>query len=258
MRIDYFFLPAFAALVFACGGRGDGDTAVASATDAASALGSPAQDDAAEFESLFDGASLDAHWHTYGGGDVGAAWAIAEDGGSFHLDAAEKDADGHVVGGGDIVTDASFDAYELILEWRIADCGNSGIIYNVTESEEYPYPWMTGPEMQILDDTCHPDAKIRTHRAGDLYDMVEGDSTAVRPAGEWNEARLVVRDGRVEHHLNGVRMVGYANEGEAWEAMIAESKFAEMPGFGKTTGGRIALQDHGDEVHFRNVRVREL
>ena len=254
MRLEYFFLPGFAALVFACGGR---DTEqVDAASVGAGAEGTPAT--GSDFEPLFDGESLDAHWHAYGGGDVGEAWKIADDGGAFYLDAAAKDGDGHVVGGGDIVTDASFDEYELALEWRISECGNSGVIYNVTESEEYATPWMTGPEMQILDNACHPDAKIVTHRAGDLYDMIAGDSTAVKPAGEWNEARLVVHDGRVEHYLNGTLTASYANTGEDWTAMIAASKFAEMPGFGKTTGGRIALQDHGDEVWFREVRVREL
>ena len=253
MRTEYLLLPAFAALVFACGGRPT-EAEATPATDAAR-LGAHGQ--AGDFEPLFDGESLDAHWHAYGGGDVGAAWRIADDGEAFYLDASAK-TDGRIDGGGDIVTDATFDEYELALEWRIAECGNSGVIYNVTESEEYPYPWMTGPEMQILDNACHPDAEIVTHRAGDLYDMIAGDSTTVRRAGEWNEARLVVREGQVEHYLNGTLMASYANVGEEWTSMIAESKFAEMPGFGKATGGRIALQDHGDEVWFRDVRVREL
>lgn len=253
MRFEPLILPAFAALVFACGGRGDSDAGV----DAAALGGAQAPAADSGFVALSGTGDLDEHWHAYGGGDVGAAWTLADDGESFYLDASAKQ-DGRIVGGGDIVTDEAFDEYELQLEWKISDCGNSGVIYNVVEDERYGYAWMTGPEMQVLDNGCHPDAKIRTHRAGDLYDMVEGDSTAVRPAGEWNRARLTVRDGRVSHYLNGVEMVSYANSGPEWQAMIANSKFAEMPGFGKSTGGRIALQDHGDEVWYRNVRVRPL
>ncbi len=246
MRPERLLLPAFAALVLACGGR-DEATADVDATDV------PVE--ANDWQPLFDGKST-AGWHKYGGEPVGEAWQVDADG-NLTLDVTNKGEHG-VVGGGDIVTDADYDNYELELEWKIADCGNSGIIYNVVEEDGLDTPWRTGPEMQVLDNSCHPDAKIYKHKAGDLYDLVAGDSLMVKPAGEWNTARLVNRAGAVEHWLNGKQMVVYNNTGEGWKQMIAASKFKDMPRFGEATSGKIALQDHGDQVWYRNIRVREL
>ncbi|MBO6518364.1 MAG: DUF1080 domain-containing protein, partial [Bacteroidia bacterium] len=135
---------------------------------------------------------------------------------------------------------------------------NSGIIYNVVESDEYDYVWQTGPEMQILDNTCHPDAKIETHRAGDLYDMIECKYVNVNPAGQWNRVRLKIDNGKVEHWLNGRKLVAFEMFNDNWTQMIANSKFKDMPDFGKARKGRISLQDHGDKVWFRNIKIREL
>ncbi len=208
---------------------------------------------------LFDGRSL-ASWHPYGKTDQptpGAAWKVNSEEGFFYLDNSTK-VDGRITGGGDIITDDSYESYELSLEWRIDSCGNSGIIYNVLETPEYDYPWLTGPEMQILDNDCHPDAKYPDHRAGDLYDLVAVREQTVRPAGEWNEIRLVNRAGNIEHWQNGVNVVSYDMNQPAWKTMVAESKFKDMPDFGTSKTGRISLQDHGDRVSFRNVKIRKL
>ena len=208
-----------------------------------------------EWTNLLADGSLDA-WHRYGEDEPGAAWKIDEEG-ALYLDTSNKGEHG-VEGGGDLVTDESYDNYELELEWKIGECGNSGLIYNIVESDDYDYPWQTGPELQILDNSCHPDAKITTHRAGDLYDMITAEPENVKPAGEWNSIRLVVNDGYVEHWQNGAKVVSYTAEGEPWEAMIANSKFKDMADFGSSTSGKIALQDHGDPVWFRNIRIRDL
>ena len=252
MRLDYFLLPAFAVLVFACGGSGTDADRVEDSGTVMDEIGT----DASDWKVLFDGSSLEA-WRNYGADTLGSAWKIDAVDNSLYLDVSDKSS-WQTNNGGDIITRESYDDYELELEWKIGDCGNSGIIYNVTEDEAYDYVWRTGPEMQILDNSCHPDAKIYTHRAGDLYDMIAGDSTAVKAAGNWNKVRLVNRDGSVEHWMNGQKVVEYTNTGDEWAERIADSKFAEMPGFGKTTGGHIALQDHGDPVWFRNIRIREL
>ncbi|MEM8710087.1 MAG: DUF1080 domain-containing protein [Planctomycetota bacterium] len=202
---------------------------------------------------LFNGEDFTG-WHTYGKESVGRAWKVVD--GTMHLDAASK-AGWQTNEGGDIVTDAAYANYELELDWKIGECGNSGIIYNVHEAPEFDYPWRTGPEMQVLDNTCHPDGKIPTHRAGDLYDMVSVAEENVNPAGEWNHVKLVVTDGWVEHWLNGKLQVAYPNEGPEWEAMIADSKFKNFPRWGTFTSGQISLQDHGDPVWYRNVRLRQ-
>ncbi|MGB1243276.1 MAG: 3-keto-disaccharide hydrolase, partial [Chitinophagales bacterium] len=160
--------------------------------------------------------------------------------------------------GGDILTNEQYENFELTLEWKIQACGNSGIFYNVVESSEYDAVWRTGPEMQVLDNVCHPDAKYPKHRAGDLYDLISCKYETVKPAGNWNQARIVSKNGKVEYWLNGRKLVSFEMFTPEWEAMIAKSKFKDMPGFGMAKKGYIALQDHGDEVWYRNLKVRGL
>ncbi|EOZ93202.1 putative secreted glycosyl hydrolase [Indibacter alkaliphilus LW1] len=207
-----------------------------------------------EWVDLFDGQSFDG-WKKYGGGDVGKAWKIQDE--TIFLDAANKE-NWEAGDAGDIVTVEEFENFHFQLEWKIAENGNSGIIFLVHESEEYSYPWMTGLEMQILDNDGHPDAKIVTHRAGDLYDLIESSEETVKPLGEWNLAEIIVNQGELELHLNGVMVVSTSLWTAEWEEMVAGSKFKDMPGFSKYKKGKIALQDHGDEVWFRNIRIKQL
>lgn len=215
-----------------------------------------ASEKTAGWKLLFDGKTLNG-WHSYGKQTCGSDWIVQDE--AIYLN-AQKNPEGHwqTKDGGDIVTADAFDNYELRLEWKIAPCGNSGIIYNVTEDpSKYQYVWQTGPEMQVLDNACHPDAMIQKHRAGDLYDLIACKYETVKPAGQWNKVRLINRNGKVEHWLNGRKLVEVDMTGEAWKKLIAGSKFSEMPDFGKTTGGKIALQDHGDRVWFRNIKIRQ-
>ena len=136
--------------------------------------------------------------------------------------------------------------------------GNSGIIYHVLEEDQYEHVWHTGPEMQILDNDRHRDGKIEKHRAGDLYDLIECTTVTVNPPNQWNQVRLISNDGHVEHWLNGQKVVAYNMNDASWKVLIEGSKFREMPDFGSSKKGYIALQDHGDRVWFRNIKIRSL
>lgn len=208
----------------------------------------------AEWTPLFDGNTF-AGWAKYGGGAVGKAWKIEN--GELYLDAANK-AGWQTGDGGDIVTAEEYENFHFKYEWKIAANGNSGVIFLVHESPEYSYPWQTGPEMQVLDNAGHPDAKIVSHRAGDLYDLIVSSQETVKPAGEWNQAEIRINKGKLDFFLNGVNIVSTQLFTPEWEALIAKSKFKSMPGFGKYSKGKIALQDHGDVVHYRNLVIKKL
>ncbi len=208
----------------------------------------------AKWIKLFDGKTTNG-WKTYAKDSIGSAWKV-EDGVLF-LDAkAKKELK---LGGGDIIHERSFENFHLRLEWKVSKNGNSGIIFWAqNDPAKYKAVWHTGPEMQVLDNGGHPDAKIRKHRAGDLYDLIEGPDTAVKPVGEWNKAEIMSKNGTLELKLNGVTTVKTTYGDDAWFNMIANSKFKTMPGFGKVFSGHIALQDHGDDVWFRNIEIKEL
>lgn len=207
------------------------------------------------WELLFNGTDL-AGWHKYGGEPAGSAWKVEE--GSLTLDPSTKDG-WQIQGGGDIVTDKVFGDFHLSLEWKIAQNGNSGIVFYIQEDTVlYNHTWKTGPEMQVLDNAGHPDAQIEKHRAGDLYDLIACSEESVKPFGEWNLAEIKSEGGQLNFWLNGVNVVSTTLWDEAWQNLIAGSKFADMPGFGTFREGRIGLQDHGDQVWYRNVKIRGL
>jgi len=208
----------------------------------------------AKWTPLFDGKTF-AGWSKYGGGEVGKAWKIEN--GAMYLDAANK-ATWQKGDAGDIVTNEEYENFHFKYEWKIAPNGNSGVIFLVHESEEYPYPWQTGPEMQVLDNVGHKDAKIISHRAGDLYDLIVSSQETVKPAGEWNQAEIRINKGKLDLFLNGVNIVSTQLFTPEWKALIAKSKFKNMPGFGTFSKGKIALQDHGDVVHYRNLMIKKL
>lgn len=158
--------------------------------------------------------------------------------------------------GGDIVTRAEYGDFELELDWRIAAGGNSGVFYRATEAHGAIYE--SAPEMQVLDDALHRDGQSPLTSAGANFGLYPAVPRAVRPAGEWNRALLFVQGNSVEHWLNGVRVVHYTLGSDDWAAKVAASKFAQWPAYGRAPKGRIGLQDHGDLVEFRNVRIREL
>ncbi|QEK52272.1 DUF1080 domain-containing protein [Pedobacter aquae] len=191
-------------------------------------------------------------WHTYGKAETGAAWTV-EDGVLHFKPVADK------AQRGDLATDKDYANFHLKLEWKVAKNANSGIMFNVLEdAKKYPQPYLTGPEMQVLDNDGHPDAKIFKHRAGDLYDLIPCSKETVKPAGEWNKAEIISNNGKLEFYLNGVKVVSTTMWDDAWNKMVAASKFKSMPDFGKFKSGKIVLQDHGDEVWFKNIMIKAL
>ena len=211
--------------------------------------------DSADWVSLFDGKTTTG-WHNYGKTTIGEAWKVAD--GVLYLDTTKKEG-WQTGGGGDIVTEKEYENFHLKLEWKIAANGNSGIIFFIHEdSIQNKYAWNTGPEMQVLDNNGHPDAKIIKHRAGDLYDLISSSKETVKPAGEWNLAEIVVNNNQLKLFLNGTNIVSTSLWDDNWKKLIAGSKFKDMKEFGTYKKGKIALQDHGDMVWYRNIRIKEL
>lgn len=247
--------------MWACGGRGSGggvdgegggggiehggDTGPAGETGAREAPVNQltAEEKAAGWRLLLDG-TPDA-WRGYRRDDVPGGWSVV--GGTLALTPGAD--------GGTLITREQFADFELALEWKVAEGGNSGVFYRATEAERAPY-W-TGPELQVLDNAGHPDGRTPETTAGANYGLHAPVRDVTRPAGEWNHVRIVVRGASVEHWMNGVRIVVYELWTDEWRAAVAATKFAEWPGYGMAAAGHVGLQDHGDPVWFRNIRIRE-
>jgi hypothetical protein len=230
--MDLRIIAAFAAI--ACATRAPMQDAPNTLTPAERAAG---------WQLLFDGRST-AGWRGFKQDSMPAGWQV--------LDGALT----RVGPGGDIVTESEFENFELTLDWNVAPGGNSGIFYRVSDAGGAVYE--TGPEMQVLDDERHADGKSRLTSAGSNFGLYPAPAGAVRPAGAWNRARIVVRGSHVEHWLNGQKVVDYELGSAEWEARVQGSKFRQWPGYGRAARGRIALQDHGDRVAFRNIKIRVL
>ena len=183
-------------------------------------------------------------------------WAIED--GTLHVIGSNK---GEAGGGGDLLYDKKFRNFELSLEWKVSEGGNSGIFYLAQEIPGEPV-WKSAPEMQILDNAKHPDAKLGVdgnRAAGSLYDLIPGDMKAVKPAGEWNLVKVMVYKGTVVHYVNGKQVLEYHLWTEDWKKMVLNSKFKDYEWFLNTAEeGYIVLQDHGDDVWFRNIMIKEL
>jgi hypothetical protein len=195
------------------------------------------------FVLLFDGRQPDA-WRGYKlDGMPAQGWTVRDA-------ALVHEAGG---GGGDLVTRDEYGDFDFRFSFRVAAKANSGVMWHVTEANETSF--MSGPEFQVLDDLgSKPSAK---HAVGALYDLVAPQGARVLPAGAWNDARILVHEGRIRFWLNGVQVVDAPGRGAEWDTMVANSKFKDWP-FGKAARGRLCVQDHGDEVAFRNLRVKAL
>lgn len=205
---------------------------------------------------LFDGTST-AGWRGYGKEKFPETGWVIEDGALKCVGSRAGEAGGG--GGGDIIYDKKFKDYRLKLEWKISEGGNSGIFYLAQESTD-PI-WKTAPEMQVLDNVKHPDAllgKDGNRKAGSLYDLIPAVPQNTKPAGEWNEVEIMIYQGTVVHKQNGETVLEYHLGTPDWNKLISESKFKDMPAFGKYGEGYIGLQDHGNNVWYRNIRILEL
>jgi len=206
------------------------------------------------FTPLFDGKTTNG-WHTYGKTGIGKSWKMEN--GLLHLDASKK-ADWQTADGGDIVTDNEYDNFYLKVEWKISRAGNSGIMFYVKEDPKYEYAWHTGPETQVADNKENEDGKLIKHRAGDLYDLISLSKEVVKPAGVWNKTEVIANNGKLDIVVNGEKVISTTLWDDNWKKLVAGSKFKEWPDFGTFRKGRIALQDHGADVWFRNVEIKKL
>lgn len=208
-----------------------------------------------EWVILFDGTSLDA-WKGYLQDEVPEGWNIRD--GALFFDPPEVRREGVNY---NLVSRDTFTDFVLSIEWQISDGGNSGIFWGVYEDPKYGQPYETGPEIQVLDNSGHPDAKNgTTHQAGALYDMVAPSEDLTLPVGKWNRTLITVnhKTGKGSVELNGKPIVEFPLANAAWDAMVAKSKFAGWEGFAKYQTGKIGLQDHGDPVAFRNIKIKPL
>ncbi|MEM9365792.1 MAG: DUF1080 domain-containing protein [Planctomycetota bacterium] len=206
---------------------------------------SPAHADA-PWITLFDGSSLDA-WREYNKQAIESGWEVKE--GELVVIPASKEPP--KTPRQNLITKEKFAAFELELEFRVTPGANSGVMYHVVETPKPPY--VTGPEIQIQDNTGKDPQKC-----GWLYQLYAAETDATKPVGEWNQLRIVVTPEECYHEMNGVRYVTYVKGSDDWDAKVAASKFSKWDGFGEATTGHICLQDHADEVGYRNIRVRRL
>ena len=255
------FLPVILGLLVGCGSSSEsGDNAAASSdssmatTDTTAPMADTSSQnsltDAEKSEGwqlLFDGQSKNG-WHSYNKKGNLDDWKVEN--GTLVLNSTKKD--------DDIVTDEEFENYHLKVDWNISEGGNSGIIFSLKESPQYDRSYKTGPEQQVLDNERHSDAKIPKHRAGDLYDLIACSTEVVKPAGQWNTAEIIKNKDSLTFKLNGTTTVQTKMYDDNWKKMIAASKFKEWKTFGTFRKGAIALQDHGDKVMYRNIKLRKL
>ncbi|HEX8278830.1 MAG TPA: DUF1080 domain-containing protein [Segetibacter sp.] len=246
-----FFSLMMAAMITACNQSDDtsADNSVENATDT-SAVGGQ------DWVPLFNGKTF-AGWHVYGMDSVGKAWKIEDS--VIHLTALEKNR-WQTAGGGDLVTENEFSNFDLKLEWKISEAGNSGIFFYVHEDiNRFKNPNESGLEMQINVDANNKNGKIEMQKAGDLAGLLSSSSAkVVKPAGQWNQVEIRSNRGKLDFFINGQSVLSTTLWDDNWEDLIENSKFKKMDDYGTYKKGRIALQDHGADVWFRNIMIKKL
>jgi len=211
------------------------------------------QERAAGWKLLFDGRSLQG-WHGFRQKSAPPEWQAVD--GALVLNRRSAPGVSGELGVG-LTTDEQWDDFELTLEWKLAEGGNSGVFYRVSEEESAPN--MSGPEMQVLDNLRHPDAQHGLNRtAGACYQVYPPTRDVTAPVGQWNRARLVAQGSHIEHWLNGERVVVYELGSADWQARVRQSKYKDRPRYGRVPKGHLVLQDHEHRVEYRNLKIRPL
>ncbi|MDG3582700.1 MULTISPECIES: 3-keto-disaccharide hydrolase [Galbibacter] len=247
--ISYLFMASI--VLMSCKQKNNSETASEETTTSKKEVAQATSAAKGEWKTLFDGTDF-SNWHMYNTGkEVSSAWSIED--GAMVLTPGDH--------AGNIVTNEEYTNFVLSLEWKISEGGNSGFFWGVQEDEKYHEPYQTGPEIQILDNEKHPDAKAgKSHQAGALYDMIAPSEDVAKPVGEWNTCVLEINHntnkGTVT--LNGTKVVEFPVHGAKWDELIANSKFKDWDGFGVYETGKIGLQYHGNKVSFRNIKIKEL
>ncbi|MCP9767818.1 DUF1080 domain-containing protein [Lacihabitans sp. LS3-19] len=202
---------------------------------------------------LFDGKTTEG-WHLYNRGNTPSAWIVKDDELLCNPDTFE-------VEHGDLLSNVTYENFDLKFDWKISEAGNSGVFINVQEAEQYPRAWTTGPELQLLDNLgIHKEyLNDTTHWAGCLYGFKSTLNAATyKPAGQWNDARILQENGKVSFWLNGVQTAEQDLKTPEWQEMVAKSGFKTFSDYGKSTKGHIALQDWSKGVSFRNIKIKSL
>lgn len=213
------------------------------------------EEKAAGWDLLFDGKTLDG-WKRYNHDSIGPLWSVVD---STIMCNGEGLTEGTANVGGSLMTLRSFGNFELELEWKISPGGNSGILYHVVEKPEYKHDYETGPEFQLMDDPGWKGELTEAQKAGSNYDMYAAPATKIlKPAGEWNAARIVYNNGHVEHWLNGEKTVEFEEGNPDYQERYKKSKWVNYPGWNQSKTGFLSLQDHGAPIFFRNIKVRAL
>jgi len=239
------------AVLFACNSsdNASADTGEDSKTDTA-------ENKIEDWVSLYNGKDFTG-WHSYGKDSVGSAWKTEDS--AIHLKPLQRNS-WQSANGGDLVTDEEYGNFDLKLEWKISEAGNSGIFFYVHEDlTKFKNPNQSGLEMQINDDAHNENGMIEKQRAGDLVGLVPSSSAKfLKPAGEWNQSEIKSNRGKLDFFMNSHHVLSTTLWNDDWQDLVDDSKFKKIENYGTYKKGRIALQDHGEEVWFRNIMIKKL
>lgn len=264
-NFNVLLLIALTGFVFSCqqGKKSEQATEEETSQPAAEEAGAPntltAKEKADGWMLLFDGKTTD-NWRGYRKDSIPPNWVVAD--GTLHCQGSGRGEAG-AENGGDIIYDKKFSDFDLKIDWKISEGGNSGIFYLGQEDPKFDFIYETAPEYQVLDNERHPDAKLGKNgnrQAGSLYDLIPAKPQNAKPAGEWNTGEIIVYRGTVVHKMNGETVVEYHLWTPEWNEMVKNSKFPALnPDFANVAKeGYIGLQDHGDDVWYRNIKLKEM